>query len=383
MRSMGIFILLFLIVLAIPVYAEEPSVSPEQTQQIQDWIADYDFRELEAFIRENLQFSAVSFGDLVRQAIFEPEEFSLKEWGNRLTDCFWGQAAESRKQAAMLLVLMISAAVFISFTESFENAATAAQAWFVIYLMLSGIMLAGFQRSFTFVRQYLELILLFMKLLLPSLCLSMVCIFGAAASGLCYQVTFLMITGVNYLFVYGILPLIQLHFALSLLNGLGKRDRFSGMIDLIQTLYDWMMKTLMAGIVGLQAIQALILPMAAKSGPMLFQRLLSAIPGIGSGVRSAAEILTGTGILVKNGIGTAGCIVLILFGSNPVIQLAVSVLVYYLVGAVVSPVGDERMKKCMQAFTQSNRMLLKTLCMVLFLFFITIAVICVCTNGML
>ena len=111
--------------------------------------------------------------------------------------------------------------------------------------------------------------------------------------------------------------------------------------------------------------------------------MIGSIPGIGSGIKSTAEIIIGTGTLIKNGIGMAGCIVLILVSIYPILQMAAIVLIYYGIAAVASPISDKRMITALQAVSFTNRMLLKTLCMAIFLFLITIAVICAFTNRVL
>ena len=170
-----------------------------------------------------------------------------------------------------------------------------------------------------------------------------------------------MIGLIDAVLVYAMIPIIKLYFGVSILNGLTGEDRFAGMEELIKMIYEWSMKTLCAVIVGLQVIQGLIVPLASSAGPAFAQKLIGSIPGIGSGIKSTAEIIIGTGTLIKNGIGMAGCIVLLLVSIYPILQMAAIVLIYYGIAAVASPISDKRMITALQAVSFTNRMLLKTI----------------------
>lgn len=371
---------ILILMAAVCLWAVQPAYAGEEASEA---LEEYDFSQLEAFIQDNLSEQQLSFTDLVHRLIFSEESFSLKELGEELVRVFWGQVEENRKQAVQILLLAVCAAVLNSIASVFGSDQISEQAWFAVFLMIAASMLAGFSQSCGLVTKYLDLIILFMKMLLPSFCLSMVCISGAAASSLYYQATFGVIAAVDAVLVYGILPLIKLYFCLALVNGLTGGERFNGFLELLKVLYEWIMKTLCAVIVGLQVIQGLILPMVSRAGPAVLEKLLNAIPGIGNSFRSTAEILMGTGVLIKNGIGMAGCVVLVMIGVYPIIQMAAIVLIYYGIGAIISPIADKRLMVVIQSVSYTNRMLLKALSTAIFLFLITMAIICAFTNQVL
>ena len=350
---------------------------------IDDALAELDLSKLEQFVSDNLSNTQISFHELIRKLIRADEECSVSQITTEVLSILFGKIKQNRAQAVQILLLVICSAVFSSIASVFDSDQIAGQAWFVVFLMVTASALAGFIQSCRLVTNCLNLIITFMKMLLPAFCLSMVCITGAASSSLYYQATFGIIGFVDAVLVYAILPFVKLYFGVSVLNGLTKDERFAGIEELIKVLYEWSMKTLCAVIVGLQVIQGLIVPIASSAGPAFAQKLIGSIPGIGSGIKSTAEILIGTGTLIKNGIGMAGCIVLVLMSLYPILQMAAIVLIYYGIAAIASPISDKRMVTALQAVSFTNRMLLKTLCMAVFLFLLTIAVICAFTNRVL
>lgn len=362
---------------------QEKSEESDFAEDMDEALSELDLSDLEQFVSDNLSKTHIGFGELVRNLVHADRPISFSKLLSDIASVLIGEVQENRTQAVSILLLVVCSAVLSSIASVFDSDQIAGQAWFVVFLMITASALAGFVQSCRLVTNCLNLMITFMKMLLPAFCLSMVCITGAASSSLYYQATFGMIGLIDAVLVYAMIPIIKLYFGVSILNGLTGEDRFAGMEELIKMIYEWSMKTLCAVIVGLQVIQGLIVPLASSAGPAFAQKLIGSIPGIGSGIKSTAEIIIGTGTLIKNGIGMAGCIVLILVSIYPILQMAAIVLIYYGIAAVASPISDKRMITALQAVSFTNRMLLKTLCMAIFLFLITIAVICAFTNRVL
>ena len=330
---------------------QEKSEESDFAEDMDEALSELDLSDLEQFVSDNLSKTHIGFGELVRNLIHADRPISFSKLLSDIASVLIGEVQENRTQAVSILLLVVCSAVLSSIASVFDSDQIAGQAWFVVFLMITASALAGFVQSCRLVTNCLNLMITFMKMLLPAFCLSMVCITGAASSSLYYQATFGMIGLIDAVLVYAMIPIIKLYFGVSILNGLTGEDRFAGMEELIKMIYEWSMKTLCAV--------------------------------IGSGIKSTAEIIIGTGTLIKNGIGMAGCIVLILVSIYPILQMAAIVLIYYGIAAVASPISDKRMITALQAVSFTNRMLLKTLCMAIFLFLITIAVICAFTNRVL
>ena len=64
-------------------------------------------------------------------------------------------------------------------------------------------------------------------------------------------------------------------------------------------------------------------------------RTAEALPWIGNAVGGAAEIVLGTAVLIKNGIGMAGAVIAVLICAVPVIQMLVLAFLYKLAAALV------------------------------------------------
>lgn len=346
----------------------------------QTGIEDLDFEEIQQFLEdsfgeESFDFKSFASGLAGGEIPWSAESFADAAW-----ELLLGQIMKNREAVIKIMVLAVSAAVFSNIASVFQENQISQNAWFVIYLMLTGILLGSFWNCCGTVSKYLESLLTFIKLLIPAFCMALSCVCGAAAVSVWYQMTFVLVTMIDWLFLYLLLPGIRAYVCLYLLNELTGEDYLSGLLSLLQLLFEWILKTVSGVAISLQVVQGLILPAAGQLKGQFFAKLIQAVPGVGSGLRSASEILLGTGVLMKNGIGAAGCLVIAAICLIPILQLAVIVFLYYAASAVIQPVSDPRVTSCITGAAYGIRMLLKMTAIAAFLFAVSIALICAFTN---
>lgn len=359
--------------------AENDGRLPETEESV--WsLEDYDFGELQAFLNQNFDEEVPEFEELAQSLINGDFSSFLETIGRFLRELLVGEIQKNRLALVRVLLLAISAALFSNIASVFRDNQISQNAWFVIYLMLSQTLLSVFGSCYETCLLYLDRLLTFVKLLIPAFSIALSCVCGAAAMSIWYQLTFLLITLIDWVFLYLLLPGIKIYVCLSLLNELTMEDYLSGFLELLRMLAEWILKTITGIVVGMQVIQGLILPAASQSAGTLINKLIQAVPGIGSGIRSASELMIGTGVLIKNGIGAAGVLVIAVICLIPVTQFCVIVVMYYGAGAIIQPVADERIKNCMTQTAYGIRMLMKVIAIAAFLFAVSVALICVFTS---
>ena len=166
----------------------------------------------------------------------------------------------------------------------------------------------------------------------------------------------------------------------SLVNGIVGEDFLSRLAKLAKQGAGWGMKTLFSAVLGLQLIQGMILPFADNVKTGTVKKMAGLIPGGGKGISAVAEILTGSGILIKNGIGMAAFLCMAFFSLVPLFKLAVISLIYQLAAALLAPVADKRLLGCVDAMAGAVGMLLKMTGMTVLLFGVSIALVCMATS---
>ena len=97
------------------------------------------------------------------------------------------------------------------------------------------------------------------------------------------------------------------------------------------------------------------------------------VPGVGDVGGSVTDLVLGSAMLIKNGVGAAALAVLILLCLVPLAKLGVIMAAYYLLAAILQPVSEERITGCLTGMGHAVRLLFQTVFTVLVLFLLTIA----------
>ena len=127
-------------------------------------------------------------------------------------------------------------------------------------------------------------------------------------------------------------------------------------------------------------IQGLVLPYADGAGSAGFKRLLELIPGLGQGAGAVAQMVLGSGVLIKNTMGAAAVVVLALITAAPLLKLAVLMVFYQLAAAVMEPVCAKQAVKAVEGAAKGHRLLIRLVLGSMFLFIVCIAITCSFTN---
>ena len=105
-----------------------------------------------------------------------------------------------------------------------------------------------------------------------------------------------------------------------------------------------------------------------------------AIPGAGQVLNSMTEILAGSAMLIKNSVGAAALVVLILISFLPLVKTAVFLVLYRALAAFMEPVADKRFCAAVSALGQAAALYLKLMFYAVLLFFLTTSIICAVTT---
>ncbi len=344
-------------------------------------MTEINYDEIQTVINDVLQSdNKLSFQDYVMSLISGEKKFSVEQIGKDLKDTVFNEIHDNIETFTGLISIAVIAAVFTNFSYAFQSTQIAETGFYVAYLLLFSVLTASFIAAANLASNTISSILEFMKALVPAYFLSVAFASSAGTSMVFYQVALFLITFVDVLLIRVIIPLINIYLVISMANNLSKDDMLSKLTDLISTVIGWSLKTLLGLVIGFNAIQGLILPVADNIKRSALTKIAGAIPGVGGVFGSVAESVIGAGVLLKNAIGVAGVIVIITICAIPIIKLAVTTLIYRVSGAAVQPISDKRMLKCVTASADASLLLLQTVLTSAVLFLLTITIVAATTT---
>lgn len=384
MRGKGIILCIFIVILGCffsprTVYATEIRDKDEQAELQKEaeetiW-KEFEFSEIEDLLDDIFPEKKTDFQDLIKKMLSGQTEPSLQVIGEMISDQFFYEWKSSKEGMVHILLIVIVAAVFTNFSNVFQNQQISEISFYVLYLLLITIGLNSFRILIVSASENLERLIGFMKVLGPVYFLAVAFAAGSSTSILFYNLVLLLIYLVELVILNFLIPFVQVYIVVKVMNNLSEEDYLSKFAELCETVIAWTLKTLLAGVTGVNIIQGLLSPAIDSLKRSVVGRSAEAIPVVGDAIGGVTEVMLGTAVLIKNGIGVAGALVCIGICLVPIIQMAVVTLLYKLIAAMIQPVSDKRIVGCISSIADGSQMLLRIIFTTGVLFLLTIAVV--------
>lgn len=341
---------------------------------------EFDFSGIEEFLRGREAGAGLGFREIMN-LLMEGEFGTL--WGriaDVLKEKLFSELSVGGKLTGQILALGILGAVFTNFSDVFNGNQISEAGFYVTYLLLFTMLTAGIGQSIQVAADTVNTILQFMKVLMPSYFLVVAFAGGSVSAAAMYEFTLLIIS-VGQWFLGGILiPASRVYLMLVFAGNMAKEELLSRMTELVEKAIGWGMKTLLGVVLGFHLIQGMVLPYvdSLKNGSV--QKLVGMIPGIGQGAAAVTQMILGSGVLIKNTMGMAAVVVLMVITAIPIMKLIILMILYKCLAALMEPVCDKRLVKCIEAAAKGHKILLQIVMTAAFLLIITVAVVCAGTN---
>lgn len=363
----------------------EDEDTDEDTDEIQRQVenalmSEFDFDEIEKSLQDMFPGEKISFREVVASLMSgEPEETGSLLIGY-LTDLIGYEFRYNRHNLVYILLIALSAAVFRNFAGAFQNRQISDISFYVLYMLLITLCLTSFQTAAQGLEGRLDALAGFMRVLCPSYFLAVAFASGSATSLFFYNVILLLIYVVELVIVRFLLPVIHIYIMVRVLGNLTGEDFLSEFAELISKVVTWSLRTLLTCIVGINVVQGLLAPAIDTLKRSALTRTAEALPWVGNALGGTADIVLGTAVLIKNGIGMAGAVIAVLICALPLLQTALMALMYKLAAALVQPVSDKRITACISGVSGGYEMMVRVIFTSGLLFLLTIAVVAASTS---
>lgn len=372
LRKLFLFLVLMSAVLGAPMKVAAATVTDE----------NIDYSEIQKVIDEVMDNGDdFDFNGYVEKLMSGEETFSFSSIANELFRTASGEITANLGTFGSLVTISLIAALFTNITISFRNNSVSETGFYVTYLLLFGLLISSFVLASKTAADTIGAILDFMKALIPAYLMSVAFVTGAATSLIYYEAALGLITLVDFIIIKLIIPMINFYLIIVLANNLSKEDMLSKLADLFVAAVSWLLKSLLALVLGFSAIKGLIVPVADQVKRSMLYKASEAIPGIGDALGGVTETLLGAGVLLKNSIGVAGLIVILTICAVPCIKLLMITVVYRVGGAALQPISDKRFIECITASAKSSALLLQAVFVGAVLFLLSITIIAVTTGS--
>lgn len=364
---------------------QEDALTEEEADAIQQEAEDallerFDFDEIQSSLDEMFPREKISFQDVVSAMM----SGNMEQAGGVFLDFLKDQLAYefhyNRHNLVYILLIALIAAVFSNFAGAFQNKRISEISFYVLYMLLITFCLTAFQTAVEGTEGKLDSLVDFMRVLCPSYFLAVAFASGSSSSLLFYNIILFLIYLVEIVIVRFLLPVVHIYIMVRVLGNLTGEDFLSEFADLIKKCVEWIIRTMTACVIGINVVQGLLAPAIDTLKRSALTRTAEALPWVGNAMGGVTEIVLGTAVLIKNGIGMAGAVITVAICAVPILQMLLLAFLYKLAAALVQPVSDKRIIGCIAGVSEGYEIMVKILFAAGLMFLLTVAVVAASTS---
>jgi len=306
-------------------------------------------------------------------------EEALEQAVQNLYSSIGEEILKNRQLLLKMVALIVIAAIFNSYSSILKFSFVGEQGFFITYLMIAVLLMQSFMLIYDVAEESVHYIKDLTTCMLPALYMSLVMCTGLTTSQMVNTMFLTMLAVVEKLLLVVILPGTRIYFLIVVLNQINQTDRFSKLAGLIKQGLTFALKAVVTGIIGLNMMKSILLPVYENAKYNVLQKGLSVVPG-GASLSGLSTILVGAGVLIKNSVGLAAVVILLVLGSIPLIKIFCFFIVYKVILALIQPISDSRILAGIQGAVDSTGVLLRATATSIVLSVLSIAIVLLTTN---
>lgn len=340
-----------------------------------------DFSLINDMLDDIFPSGSMSFQEMLGKIMEGNMELSIQSVSAMVKEALFRGIGESRNIFLAVLVLGIFGALLTNVTNLFENKQVAEFAHYFIFLLLAILLFKSFQLSLEISEGAIGKIVDFMRAFIPAYSLSLCFSSGAMTAYSYYQFVFIIIYGLESLLFAFFIPLCQCYAFLAVMNGVSGAKRLEGILILLDKVIKGGVKLASFLTIGSSVLHSMLMPAIDNVNTKLVQKSIGMVPGLGDVTDSMTEVFLGSALLIKNSIGVAALILLLLICMVPLVKLFCIGGALKLAGALLGMFGDGKQVHFIEQMGNGSfHMFQITLCTMV-MFFISVALIAGVTIG--
>ena len=278
------------------------------------------------------------------------------------------------------LLIGIGAATLKQLNHLYENTQIQKTSTWIVYLILIKQLMVLYYNGVEVASGCLGRLLEFGKVFVPTFSAALTLASGSL-TGTGYIATLsLIIYVIEQILGLIVLPVIEAYMLLSILGSIWQKERVEHILNLLEKGVLLSFKVVFTFVTGISLLQSMILPFIDQTKVGAVKKVIGVIPGVGGISQTAMEMISGGAVLLKNGIGVIGILLLLVVCAAPLIKVGLICITLKVTAIVYGFLDEKNMTWCVDKLGIAQGFLLKVIGAGLILFVIWILLAVYTTN---
>ncbi|MFB6362632.1 stage III sporulation protein AE [Paenibacillus elgii] len=320
---------------------------------------------------------APSFMELLLGA----KDFGLGSVFSGLFKYLFHELLYNGKLLVSIVILTVFSMLLETLQSSFEKNNVSKIAYAISFLVLMIMAVNSFSVAIGYAKSAITDMIHFMIAVVPLLLTLLASMGNVVSVTVLHPLIVFMIHAVGTAIYFIVFPLLFFSAVLHIVSSLSDKYKVTQLANLLRNVSVGCLGvfvTVFLGVVSVQGIGS-----AAADGVTIRTAKYIAgnfVPVVGRLFSDASETVIGASLLVKNAVGLAGVVILLVLCAFPALKILALAFIYNVSAAVMQPLGDNPMISCLETIGKSLIFVFAALAVVGLMFFLAITIVIAAGN---
>lgn len=371
MKNTWIYMIIMIFILS---YTSTVYASKNESDYSIEKIFEQQINQLQLEKLQNAASKALQGGDnkelsihqLLQQVVTGKIKMNLSDLINYIFKELFKELFTNMKYLFEILLISIFCALLKNLSDSFTSKSVASVGFYACYIVLTILLVRTFTFTIEIAKNAIFDMKLFVDALVPVLITLMVSTGNVMTASFFQPIILLSVEVVNTFILSIIIPVIYLMMVLQVVNYLAEKEMLSKLAELIQAGIKWSLVTIISLFFTIVTLHGLTAPVIDGIGAKTAKFAVgNFIPIVGGIMADSVDLIFNCSLVIKNGIGVVGVIILGAICIIPLMKILAMMLLYKLGAALIQPIVEENIVECISQ--------IGTICTMLFAAVVTIS----------
>ncbi|SFX06238.1 stage III sporulation protein AE [Thermoactinomyces sp. DSM 45891] len=360
---------------------EEPDPTPtnltkevvrSQLDQLQTQEVESFWNQLQTEYGRYFDGKVPGFFDL----LFQEKEISFKAFFTAFAKFFFHEVMYNGKLLGAIVVLTVFSMLLQTMQNAFENNQVSKVAYAIVFLVIVVLAVDSFSVAIEAAKSAIEKMIHFMFALVPLLLTLLGSMGNLTSVTLFHPLIIFMIHVIGtiiYTFVFPLLFFSTILAVVSTISNKYKVNHLAGLLRKVAITVLGGLLTIFLGVISIQgATTAVADGVTIRTAKYITGNF---VPVVGRTISEAADTVAGASLLMKNTIGLAGVVILLMICAFPALKILTLAFIYNFSAAIMQPLGNSPVIESLSAIGKTLIFVFAALAAVGLMFFLAITIV--------
>lgn len=301
----------------------------------------------------------------------------IKGWLKYLFQELWING----KLLGMIVILTVFSMLLQHIHSAFENTGVSKVAYAIVYLVILVIAVNSFHNAMDYAKSAISSMVHFMMAMIP-LVLALMASVGNITSVALFHPLIIFLVNTSGLLIYSIVfPLLFFSTLLGVISTFSDQYKVTKLASMLKNIAVGILGiflTIFLGVISVQGATAAVVDgVTIKAAKFITGNF---VPIVGRMFTDATDTVIGASLLVKNTVGLAGVVIIIMLCAFPAIKILALAIIFNLSAAILQPLGSSNVTDCLSIIGKNLLYIFGALATVCLMFFLAITIIIAAGN---